>query len=133
MLRPFILFFIIAGIFITENSFCQGSPSFLPGIHIIEKKSHLIFEPYIINLTKDNIHHLSYDFTVKKTGSSGTSSNKQSGRFSIAPEDSLNLSKVRIQSFPGDKYTSHFRLFEKNKLINEKIKEFTSPVNNLNQ
>jgi hypothetical protein len=130
MIRPLILFFLILGIFITKSSFCQGlPPSLLSGIHITENSNNILFEPYIVNRANINYHDLSYNFIVKKTGVSGTSSSSQTGKISISAQDSLNLSKISINCFPGDSCISCLKLFKNSILIETKTKEFISPVN----
>jgi hypothetical protein len=128
MIRTFILLFLFTGISISKNSFCQGSSHFLPGIHITEKNGNYLFEPYIINLSDKNIDNVSYSFTLHKNGKSGTSSSKQSGSFSIAPKDSLNLSKISVNGFPGDNCITQLKLFKNSMLVAEKTKQFRFPV-----
>ena len=128
MIRTLILLFLFTGISISKNSFCQGPYNFLPGIHLTEKNGNYIFESYVINLSEINIHNLSYSFTLHKNGKSGTNTSKQSGSFSIAPKDSLSLSKISVNGSPGDNCMTQLKLFKDSMLVAEETKHFRFPV-----
>lgn len=111
-----------------ENSYCQDTSCFLPKIQRTESNGIILLEPQLINLNNRTEKNLSYKFTVKKTGKSGTSNSVQSGNFLIAELDSLTLSKISIQVIPGDACTGNLLIFQNNQLIIEKNEKFIIPV-----
>lgn len=133
MSRLILPLFFVYGIFFIKTSYCQETSRFLTKIQTIESNGIIIIEPQLINLTNQPAKNLTYNFTVEKTGKSGTSSSTQSGNFSIAEHDSTILSKVSLKVFPRDTYTTSLKIFQNKQLILEKSEKFITPVKRTNQ
>ena len=132
MLRLILPLFFIYGNFFMESSYCQETSCFLPKIQSTESNGIILLEAKLINLNNQTEKNLSYKFTVKKTGKSGTSNSAQSGNFSIAELDSVTLSKVSIQVQPGDVCTGNLKIFQNKQFILEKNEKFITPVKRTN-
>ena len=121
-------FSILLGILPSENTYFQSELSISPKIHFIQNTDHVILEPWAINSTNNEQNLLTYSFTVQKKGTSGTSTSKQSGQFSVAPNDSLKLSTVKLHASKGDTYYTELKILKSNELLIQKRKEFTLAV-----
>lgn len=128
MLKVFIIAFLLLGGIVHDKACGQDTLNNLQAkIHTYQKDNKTTFKPYFYNRSDHALENLFYDFLIEKTGTSGTSTNSQSGHFSIEAGDSILLSKVELNLHEHDKCILHLRIFSNKKIIKESKLEY--PLN----
>lgn len=85
-------------------------------INITEKEQFVNFEGEYFNKTTDTLQ-LSYEMLVSKEGKSGTSSQKQSGRFIATPKSTIKLSTSTLNKQTGEKVKITLRILNNNTMV----------------
>ena len=92
---------ILVVFFLSNKTFAQKSEE-VKGKIITENKEDLIKIKAVAINTSSIYHDLNYILISLKKGKSGTSTNKQSGKFSLKPNETQSLSEMRINLAKND-------------------------------
>ncbi|WP_051190400.1 curli-like amyloid fiber formation chaperone CsgH [Kaistella palustris] len=92
---------ILVVFFLSQKSFAQNSED-VQGKIITENHGDLLQLKAVAINSSDLYRDLNYILISLKKGKSGTSTNKQSGKFSLRPNDTQALSEVRINLQKND-------------------------------
>lgn len=63
---------------------------------------------------------LRYDVVTTRTGRSGNSNSRQSGKVTVGQDGTASLSQVSVSVSPQDRYEVHLEVFDGSRLVAEK-------------
>lgn len=112
------LFYILCAFFIVFNTFSQIKNNVSAKINIEKKDNFLTFRAQVENESVIFKDELSYNFIVLKKNKEGNySNNKQSGEFSLEPQQEEELTTIRVNLNEKEELRSYLFIKHKNKLI----------------
>ncbi len=87
-------------------------------IDIEEERGYITIRGKFYNQSAQSMA-IRYTLAVKKSGKSGSSSNKQSGKHQVAPQEEVILSTTKINVGAKDSYKIELQIFDADTLVAE--------------